>query len=289
MCGRNWLEETGRSARTRHETEDQVGTTLSFARAECLLGREYHGRFLIELLQNAADAWRADRRSQNGARSRLAVRIIDGAVGPVLVVANQGIGMTAKVAVSSLGQIGASTKPEGEAIGHKGIGFKSVLEITRRPQIFSGLKQGENPRLALAFDPDKALEGITNTSPNWSEWVHEIGGVNRDDPLAAIPVLRFPHWVDNLPPDVMELTAAGFDTVVRLPFDPHDEKRLATDRNAWLSKAREAIEGLSDEIFILLGCFGEICIEDRLARDVELIVPQSKPLEPEIPNRTGIY
>jgi hypothetical protein len=44
--------------RAQHATAEEVRTTCSFARAERLLGREYHGRFLIELLQNAADAWR---------------------------------------------------------------------------------------------------------------------------------------------------------------------------------------------------------------------------------------
>ena len=44
--------------RAARNTAEQVQETCSFARAERLLGREYHGRFLIELLQNAADAWR---------------------------------------------------------------------------------------------------------------------------------------------------------------------------------------------------------------------------------------
>ena len=45
--------------RAQHPSEDDARDTWSFARAECLLGKEYRGRFLIELLQNAADAWRA--------------------------------------------------------------------------------------------------------------------------------------------------------------------------------------------------------------------------------------
>ena len=46
--------------RSKHATAESVRTTCSFARAERLIGREYHGRFLIELLQNAADASRSD-------------------------------------------------------------------------------------------------------------------------------------------------------------------------------------------------------------------------------------
>ncbi len=49
---RQYLErEVG--ARASHGSKEHVRTTCSFARAERLLGREYHGRFLIELLQNA--------------------------------------------------------------------------------------------------------------------------------------------------------------------------------------------------------------------------------------------
>ena len=65
MGSRNLLEaEVLR--RAQHETAEDVRITCSFARAERLLGREYHGRFLIELLQNAADAWLEDPRAGKG-------------------------------------------------------------------------------------------------------------------------------------------------------------------------------------------------------------------------------
>ena len=51
------LIETTVADRARHETRDKVGDTRSFANMEQTLAREYHGRFLIEMLQNARDAW----------------------------------------------------------------------------------------------------------------------------------------------------------------------------------------------------------------------------------------
>jgi hypothetical protein len=48
---------------------------------------------------------------------------------PALLVANHGELVTAQIVIASLEQIGPSTRAAGEAIGHKGIGFKSVLEI----------------------------------------------------------------------------------------------------------------------------------------------------------------
>src|SRR6476619_5253914 len=103
------LIERGVADRCRHETAGDVQDTCSFARAERLLGREYHGRFLIELLQNAADAWRA---SEPGDRRSQALIMLD--EGPSLLVANQGAPFPASAVIESLGQIGRSTKAQGE-------------------------------------------------------------------------------------------------------------------------------------------------------------------------------
>src|SRR4051794_24734111 len=101
-------------ARARLVTAGQVDDTCSFARTERLLQREYHGRFLIELLQNAADAWRAA--NIGGRRTDVRIVLSDA---PALLVANRGTRFPAEAVVRSLGQIGASTKDAGEAIGHK--------------------------------------------------------------------------------------------------------------------------------------------------------------------------
>ena len=50
--------------RARHTTKDKIGDTRSFANMEQTLKREYWGRFLIELMQNARDAWQADGRNR---------------------------------------------------------------------------------------------------------------------------------------------------------------------------------------------------------------------------------
>lgn len=255
--------------RSRHMTAEEVRTTCSFARAERLLGREYHGRFLIELLQNAADAWRNDPRSLDR-RSRVAVVIAEG---PSLLVANEGAPMTAEVVIESLGHIGASTKSEGEAIGHKGIGFKSVLEITLAPEIYSGLQESE-PELAVSFDPGLALASIVEQSPQWDIFLSSVQGLDHEDRLAAVPILRFPHWVEDHPAEIAALATDGFDTVVRLPFDRRLAERIGTDEASWLSSVREAIDDVSDQILLLLGCFSEVRIEDRLASAVEIVRPE---------------
>src|SRR5215216_1717065 len=97
--------------RATHITAEQVQATCSFARAERILGREYHGRFLIELLQNAADAWRATR----AGTERTDVRVVLSSASALLV-ANKGTTFPASAVVKSLGHIGRSTKSRGEAI-----------------------------------------------------------------------------------------------------------------------------------------------------------------------------
>ena len=251
--------------RAVHTTAEHVRTTCSLARAERLLGREYHGRFLIELLQNAADAWREDTRSDH-ARSRLAVVVTEE---PALLVANQGMPLTAEVVISALGHIGASTKPEGEAIGHKGIGFKSVLEVTSQPEIYSGLGAGGEP-LAIQFDPHAALAAVRAASPAWDDFVRDVDNVDPTDPHTVIPVLRYPTWVEAPPVEVEELAAAGYDTVVRLP--------LAADgplsRPAWEDVVTTALDELSDQILLLLDSFEEVSITDHLHDQSTLLRPE---------------
>jgi hypothetical protein len=271
ISGRQYIKDEV-ERRARHATAEDVRTTCSFARAERLIGREYHGRFLIELLQNAADAWRNDPRSFGGERSRVAILISEG---PALLIANQGAPMAAAMVIESLGHIGASTKSEGEAIGHKGIGFKSVLEITLTPEIYSGL-QDDSPALAVKFDPNLACLTIQSASRDWSGLIAGVQGMDQNDELAAVPVLRFPHWVEDIPAGVKELAARNFDTVVRLPFANHFADRLKLDEKAWLCVVREALRGVSDQILLLLGCFSEVIIEDRLEGTTVVVAPTSE-------------
>jgi hypothetical protein len=248
--------------RVRRVTAEQVQDTCSFARAERLIGREYHGRFLIELLQNAADAWREG--GTSGERSRVRIEI---GVGPSLLVANRGKPFPATAVIESLGQIGRSTKTQGEAIGHKGIGFKSVLEISLAPELYSGLAEDE-PGLAIRFDPRDALERIRASSPDWDAHVAEIDDIL--DPLDAVPVLRYPLWVEQPPVQIRELASEGFDTVIRLPYDD----RLGLDPDRWLSIVRDALTDLTDQMLLLLGTFERLEVVDRLNDRVELIEPQ---------------
>lgn len=96
---------------------------------------QYHGRFVVELIQNAHDALFApDQRSPLPARIEIALKD-EGEFG-TLYVANDGRPFSASN-FNSLSQLGQSDKNPQESIGNKGIGFRSVLEITDAPEIYS--------------------------------------------------------------------------------------------------------------------------------------------------------
>jgi hypothetical protein len=261
---RTFIEERV-AERARRNTAEQVQDTCSFARSERLIRREYHGRFLIELLQNAADAWREG--TAPGARSR--VRIVVGE-GPSVLVANQGRPFPATAVIESLGQIGHSTKAPGEAIGHKGIGFKSVLEISLTPELYSGLGASTTP-LAVRFDPRQALGLIRSQSPNWDRHLKAVDDI--ENPIPAVPVLRYPTWVETLPDEIRELAVDGFDTVIRLPFSDELRPDPDMDCETWLRVVRAALSDLSDEMLLLLGTFNRLEIVDGLEHQDEVIEP----------------
>ncbi len=116
------------------------------------IGRDYDGRALWELLQNADDAMRV----------------------------GTGDGF----------------------IGTKGLGFKSVLEVTDEPEVHSGPFH-----LRFSATENAAL----------------IRAIN-DNPRLLPPTFRIPHPCDPAP-RVQQLMAAGYATVIRLPF--RDERARA--------------------------------------------------------------
>jgi hypothetical protein len=96
---------------------------------------QYHGRFLIELVQNAHDAFAGSPAAGQPNRIEIVLDSEDSEHGSLLV-ANDGEPFTSSN-FERLSQLGQSDKDPQKSIGNKGIGFRSVLEVSERPEVYS--------------------------------------------------------------------------------------------------------------------------------------------------------
>ena len=158
-----------------------------------LVRQQYTGRYPFELLQNANDAAR-----DAGDRGRAHFLLTESA----LIVADNGSGFGDEQ-VDAICSLGRSSKGPGEAVGHKGLGFKSVGEITDHPQITSA-------RASFQFSSDRVQAQVSAI----------LGPLPEGQKL---PIYAFPFPIDpaDFGPDaerVAELRRSGFTTVIALPF-----------------------------------------------------------------------
>jgi hypothetical protein len=96
---------------------------------------QYHGRFLIELVQNAHDAFDGIPSSEKPNRIEIVFDPTDSKYGS-LFVANDGMPFSPSN-FERLSQLGQSDKDPQKSIGNKGIGFRSVLEVSACPEVYS--------------------------------------------------------------------------------------------------------------------------------------------------------
>jgi hypothetical protein len=167
--------------------------------AQELVRQQYTGRYPFELLQNANDAAR-----DTGTHGRAHFLLTETA----LIVADNGSGF-GDPQVEAICSLGRSSKGPGESVGHKGLGFKSVGEITDHPQIVSALS-------SFQFDVERVRAAVTD----------RLGSLPARQNL---PIYAFPFAVEqaDLGPDAAQvetLRASGFTTVIRLPFRDGGER-----------------------------------------------------------------
>lgn len=152
--------------------------------------KDHVGRWLFELLQNSDDAEASE------------VRII--IVEDTIYVADNGHGFKPE-AVNAICGTDFSDKTAG-TIGRKGVGFKSVYEVSRNPQVLTLDKGG------IEFSPDKA-----------KAWLKRNELDDGHVPYQWIPF--FIHWddVEQRDPKLRSLTS--YKTVIRLPGLSQEKKQ----------------------------------------------------------------
>lgn len=175
-----------------------------------LVRQQYSGRYPFELLQNANDA-----AATAGVGDQGAVRFVLSE--SALLIADQGGGFGADE-IRAICGLGRSSKDLRKSIGYKGLGFKSVSEITDRPQIVSG-------DVRFTFDEFRCRAAV-------EEYTGELSATQRL-PVYAFP---FPLTDADLGEDA-ELIGAlrneGFQTILRLPFRSGvDRSRVESDLGA---------------------------------------------------------
>ncbi len=174
---------------------------------------DYHGRCLIELIQNGNDAH--PREQSDG---EIEVLLADEGKFGTVYVANRGFPFLEKQA-ETLSGIGKSSKPPGEAIGNKGLGFRSVSHVCDAPEVYS--------QCAPAF-AGPAFGGFCFTL----EHGRSLAGYF-DDPRVGklaerdLPMFSIPRWLGEQPGRVRNFARRGFATVVRMVLRD-EEARLDT-------------------------------------------------------------
>lgn len=172
-----------------HDVEEHLGIEASISQGG------YATRQIHELIQNGADA--IFRQDQEHGWLEVCLTKTH------LYVANTGSPLDA-LGLRTLLQAHVSRKRSGE-IGRFGLGFKAVLKVTQRPQIFSR-------SICVGFDAQRTLETLRQSLPE----------------LERAPSLRmaWPLALEQQDDPILAQLLTWATTVVRLPL--HDELALLT-------------------------------------------------------------
>ena len=234
------------------------------------VAQEYRGRAILELLQNAHDvlAFAGDD------DSRRISFVLKSGDEPELLVANSGRPFRV-LDFRGICQLAQSPKDPNESVGNKGLGFQSVLELSRRPEVWSTAPAGGEPAFTFGFNPDvrgpigrvaqALLDGEPPIDPafgaaavvDWSETqveeYRERLSSDGVDPAKEVEDYLSPYVVPRFlsgpPPEVEALLADGHVTVVRLPLDGG---KTGSPEDA-VESVRRQLEALDEAAMVFLG------------------------------------
>lgn len=208
---------------------------------EDLLSPEYQGRVLVELLQNAHDAHPATR---SDGRVEILLDEDEGEHG-VLYVANGGRALKPKD-FQALCRVALSSKRPDEGIGHKGVGFKSVRQLTEAPELYSvsgpeaKAFDGFCFRFARSADFDWLAEQVAPDDTNAAEQLRE-----------NLSTLKVPAALDEVPESVQRFRRRGIVTVVRLPLQDAEARQAAVDQFSELTDDSAPFELFLDRLAVV--------------------------------------
>lgn len=204
--------------------------------------REYAGRSVLELVQNGHDVLTAQH------PGRVHVLLDCNPASPALYVANEGDPF-AEQNFKGIVDFGLSSKVAGQGIGNKGLGFRSVLQLTDHPEVYS--RDPSDPT-------DDRFTGFSFRYPRPEELavLAVQAGVPEHLMAEASPLdLPVPASIGG-DPQLRRFAAEGFATVVKLPL--RDEAAI----NAALEQI-EAVESAQAPTLLFLDRLTELRLDVR--------------------------
>lgn len=123
--------------------------------------------------------------------------------------ANTGRSFTANN-VKDLCNIGLSRKPLGESIGNKGLGFRSIVQITDIPRIYS--QQSDAPSQSFFSGFRFGFAGAEDYEVLIDDPRH------RELACRDLPTFHIPSWLENQSDAVRTYAGNGFSTLIELPL-----------------------------------------------------------------------
>ena len=205
------------------------------------IAQEYRGRCVMELLQNAHDALE---QAPFGDIRQVSF-ILKTGNNPVLLIGNTGIPFREEN-FTGLCQLGQSPKDPNQSIGNKGLGFRSVLEVSSSPEIWSKECINDQISFVFRFDPSVSVQvakaarqlekiGCDSQSPfdpelpllDWSneqldQYLKHLKDKGLNPSQEACDFLSpylIPLVIEGLPQEIKTLWQGGHVTVIRLPLD----------------------------------------------------------------------
>ena len=274
LAGKRIIEEQARRQMRTFLDELKNGTTnyRTVASLGDEVAKEYRGRAVLELLQNAHDV--LGRVGSDDCR-QVSFVLNSSPEQPELLIANSGRPFRCKD-FSGICQLAQSPKDPNKSVGNKGLGFRSVLELTTRPEVWSTAPAGGDIAFTFGFDPD-VLEPIARVAkrlfdrdaPTDSEFgpepvvdwpVKQIeeyrGRLSRNGIKPVEEVKEYltkevrkylspyvlPRFLGDPPDQVARLLEDGHVTVIRLPLDGGKAGRLHEKAE------KEAVKSVRDQL-----------------------------------------
>ena len=202
--------------------------------------QSYRGRCVLELLQNGHDAL-TNTPPDDPRQISFLLRTHPE---PVLMIANSGHPFHQEN-FEGLCELGQSPKDPNKSVGNKGLGFRSVLEVSSCPEIWSTAPPDGDTAFAFRFDPSVSdrvestlreirTNGLNARSPfdpdhtllDWSEQQLEQfrlrtsnTAFDTGEAKRFLSPYSIPLPINDNPSEVENLLDTGYVTIIRLPLD----------------------------------------------------------------------